>query len=74
LEAIANPKEELHRLLKQASGLSGRRLDEFNPQENAHLIPEYIDDFSPLRHLAAFNALETDIRQLIEEKAWNKSD
>ncbi|MFZ4814644.1 MAG: hypothetical protein ACOYL5_08920 [Phototrophicaceae bacterium] len=64
LESLPDPKETLYALLRKASELQGRDLDKFRPQRAIHDILERIDDFSPLRHLSAFQTLESDIRQL----------
>lgn len=61
LEAIPNPKKVLHDLLREASGLRGRRLDRFDAGERAVRVTSLIGDFSPLRALPAFSALETDL-------------
>lgn len=66
-ETIPHPKRELHRLLKEASGLRGRRLKALNVQELVHRVAQLIDDFSPLRGLSAFQALEQDIAGLLGE-------
>lgn len=67
LENISNPKELLHQLLRQASGLQGRRLKRFPVRQRVHRIADYIDDFSPLRALSAFSALEQEIKEVIEQ-------
>ncbi len=70
-EFIHNPKAALHERLKLASGLKGRRLEKFRPHHRVHRVAELIDDFSPLRNLRAFQALEYDIRATIEEQDWD---
>ena len=65
LEHLPSPKEYLHQLLRDASGLRGRRLRSFNQNSAVHRIPEYIEDFSPLRTLPAFRSLETKIAETI---------
>ncbi len=35
------------------------------------VIPDFINDFSPLRGLTAFQHLERDIKQVIEDRGWN---
>lgn len=70
LEHRADPKAVLHRLLKQASGLKNRRLDSFPISESAARITQYIEDFSPLRSLNAFNSLESDLRTLVAAHGW----
>jgi hypothetical protein len=70
LEAIPNPKKVLHDLLREASGLSGRRYDRFDAGERAVRVPSLIGDFSPLRALPAFSALETDVASLVLQQGW----
>ncbi len=70
VESLPNPKSQLYELLKQASELTGRRLKKFNPQERIHRLAELIDDFSSLRVLSAFQALEFDINNLIDQQGW----
>lgn len=71
LENLPNPKEKLHESLKVASGLKGRRLDNFHTRYNAKRVPQFIEDFSPLRELSAFAALEKDLQALIKRQGWN---
>ncbi|OKH56373.1 hypothetical protein NIES2101_00925 [Calothrix sp. HK-06] len=74
LEQLPDPKEILHGLLYEASGLTGRRLKQFSVHERVHRVSELIDDFSPLRALSAFQALEADIQQIIQEQGWCFTD
>ena len=67
IENIADPKEILNNKLKLASGRIGRRLRKFNIGHSVTLISEYIEDFTPLRQLSAFQALESDIQNIIAE-------
>ena len=70
LEAVADPKFELHDRLRRASGLHGRRLRSFLVAQRARRVAELIDDFSPLRALLAFQALEHDIRAIVAQQRW----
>lgn len=70
LEQQPDPKEILHRLLREASGLTGRRLKQFSVNERVHRVAELMDDFSPLTALPAFQALEADIKQVIQLHSW----
>lgn len=70
LERLANPKEELYNRLRQASGLRGYRLKRFLVSQGARRVTEFIDDFSPLRSLPAFSALEEDVIQVITKHGW----
>jgi hypothetical protein len=70
LEQVANPKGELHELLWQASGLRPGRRQHFSPASAVHRLAELIEDYSPLRELPAFRALEADLRSLLTERSW----
>lgn len=65
LEQIVEPKDLLHSLLKQASGLGSRRRQKLNVSERVHRVSELIEDFSPLRALSAFQELEREIDQVL---------
>lgn len=68
LEQMADPKRQLERLLETASDLNGRRLKDFRSQpkaERLERLAERIRDFTPLRQLPAFNALEGDLRNVL---------
>jgi len=67
VEDIPDPKRVLHSLLKHASELHGRRLKDFNPSKQAHRVSEQIDDFHPLRQLSAFQVLENELSDLLDE-------
>jgi hypothetical protein len=69
IERIPDPKDILFAVLREASGLTGRRLKKFNLAESRIRITELIFDFSPLRQLCAFEKLETDISTL-KENGW----
>jgi hypothetical protein len=71
LEDLSDPKTELHERLKQASNLKGRRLSGFPVSEYARRVTEFIQDFSPLRALSAFAALESELQQIIEQQGWD---
>lgn len=62
LEQEPDPKSLLHRLLRESSGLSARRKKHLDVAVRVHRVPVFIADFSPLRALNAFGALEADIR------------
>jgi hypothetical protein len=67
LETTANPKQILLTALKDASGLSARRRRAFNEQRARSLITSHVDDFSPLRRLAAFREFERTFRVAVEQ-------
>lgn len=70
LERLADPKSVLNDLLRQACDLNRRRQRSFRVAKHARLVTEFIDDFSPLRQLSAFAALEEEISNAIKEYKW----
>lgn len=71
LENLADPKSVLNELLRQASDLNRRRQRSFRVAKHARLVTEFIDDFSPLRQLSAFAALEEEVSNAIQENRWH---
>jgi len=69
IEDLADPKRALHDALTMASGRNARRRSRFPVHRRVHWIPNYIDDYSHLDALPAFQRLQRDIRALIEELA-----
>ncbi len=67
IESIPDPKNLLHECLRRASGRTGRRLKKFRPASSAHQIPNFIEDFTPLRSLSAFIAFEKDLRGTLKK-------
>jgi Domain of unknown function (DUF4276) len=67
VEAEPDPKEVLYQILRQASGLSSRRQQKLSVHKLVHRVAELIDDFSPLRCLPAFIAMEAEIQNVIKE-------
>jgi hypothetical protein len=65
LEQIADPKAVLHDLLRQASGLHGRRLRKFAIRAGVRLVTEVTRDFSPLLQLRAFQELDAELRETV---------
>jgi hypothetical protein len=65
LEDLPDPKRVLHNALTAAGGRNARRRS-FSVGERVHRIPTYIDDYSCLNVLPAFQTLQLDIRSLIE--------
>lgn len=72
IEAIPDPKERLFQALRDASESTGRRLANLNPHALRHRVAELIDDFSPLRRLAAFQRLEEDLRTEFQLARWTQ--
>ncbi len=70
IEQILDPKKHLFKILRLASGLSGRRLKTFNLHGSRIRVSELIEDFSPLRNLTAFQTLEESISSL-KQNGWN---
>ncbi len=71
LEHLPDPKADLYNLIRLASGLRGRRLKKLNARERTVRVAEYIEDFSPLRALPAFKALERDLEEVVELLSGN---
>jgi hypothetical protein len=66
LEGLPNPKSVLYDALTKASGLNARRRSRLPVHQRVQLIPNYIDDYSRLNVLPAFQTLQQDIRGWIE--------
>ncbi len=71
IESLPDPKRVLHDLLREASGLSGRRLSRFHVSRYAPQVTSFIDDFAPLRAASAFTSLEESLTRTIEANDWN---
>ena len=65
IENLAEPKNLLHELLRNASELTGRRLKKFSASANAHRVAELIEDWKPLRKLSAFIEFEAELDQVL---------
>ena len=61
----AEAKKVLHDALTAASGLNVRRRQRLDVHQRVRLIPNYIDDYSPLFSLLAFELLQKDIREAV---------
>ena len=70
IETLPDPKETLYALLKQASGLRGRRLDRFQSSQHALRVADYIEDYAPLRSLPAFQVLEEILVKTLTVQGW----
>jgi hypothetical protein len=64
-ETLPDPKDVLHKALRDASGLAGRCLRGFDSPQAALRLADLIDDFAPLRTLSAFMRLERDLTNVI---------
>ncbi len=65
VEHLTKPKDMLHGLIRKATGLSARRQKAFSVGHSISQITQYINDFSPLRSLDAFSAMESDLCRII---------
>lgn len=73
LEMLVDPKALLYELLREASGLHGRRRKKFPVQAGARRVVEYLEDFSPLFILKAFETLDRTVKETVEGQHWNES-
>lgn len=71
LEALSDPKDYLHSLLKEVSGLKGRKLQNLKVSQTVHLIADSIEDYSQLRLLTAFQQLEKDVKAVLTELGFS---
>jgi len=71
VESLPDPKRHLMQLLQHASGLSGRRRDSFDAAQAARRLTTLVADFSPLRELSAFQRVEADVANVVQENGWN---
>lgn len=65
VEDLADPKAVLHQALITASGRVGRRRQNFNTHEVIYYLADFIEDYSPLRQLSAFQDFENHIERII---------
>jgi hypothetical protein len=72
LELLPDPKAILYELLREASGLQGRRRKKFHVQTGARRVVESIESFSPLLRLRAFEILDRDVRETIQAQGWGE--
>lgn len=63
-EELTDPKRLLREILMNASELSGRRRNSFRADVAAAQLATIIEDYSPLRALAAFQRFEQDVRKI----------
>src|SRR3954451_3353480 len=57
-----------HNLLVTASEFTGRRRRSFDARRCALRVAALLDDFSPLRQLSAFRALESDVQRIVRAR------
>ena len=66
IEQEADPKAVLYQALRDASELHGRRLHDFPVAQRAHRVAELIVNYSVLRDLPSFQALERDVQTALQ--------
>jgi hypothetical protein len=62
-----DPKQVLYAALRDASELNARRRKQLNVSYCARRVSTLIEDFSPLRALSAFRAVEESVRAIVNE-------
>lgn len=72
LEQQPDPKSMLHKVLREASGLSGRRRGGIRVGKAVHRVAELAGDFTPLRTLPAFAALEEEVERIVTVSNWKE--
>lgn len=70
IENRPDPKQDLHEVLRTASGLRSHRLRSFSESKASYRVSEYTDDFAPLRVVSAFRALEADVDEEARRQGW----
>jgi hypothetical protein len=70
LEGLVDPKESLFALLREASELNARRRKKFSVFAARQRVAEVIEDWSALRALPAFAALEERLRTVVDGRIW----
>ncbi len=71
IESLPDPKRVLRDILLTATGLGTHRRRRFDTNIAVQRIPECIEDFSSLRILSAFIALEEYIKRTIDSQCWD---
>ena len=71
IESLPDPKRVLHRALRTAKEYGTRRRKRFDVNKAVQRVPKCIEDFSPLRSLSAFIALEEEVKRIVESQSWN---
>lgn len=67
IDTIADPKELLFSMLRQASELPAQRLQRFNVQQARSRVSSHISDFTPLRRLDSFLEFENCLTRTASE-------
>lgn len=71
LETLSDSKKTLEEILKKASGLTGRRLRDLNTRQSIQIIPEYLEDFSPLEKISSYQHFKKEVSKLNFETSIN---
>lgn len=69
LERLADPKAALREAVLTASEATGRKRQKLDTTGIPRVVANFIDDFSPLRHLSAFQSFEEEVRRFAE--SWS---
>jgi hypothetical protein len=72
LEELVDPKRRLHEILRAGSGLGPRRRSSLRLGPAVHRIAELVEDFSPLRLLAAFQVFEDELANVLTDCGWRR--
>jgi hypothetical protein len=72
LEGHGDPKALLYDLLREASGLQGRRRQRFPVRVAARRVVDYLEDFSPLFSLKAFERLDEMVKETVRNQSWSE--
>ncbi len=65
-------KSRLHELMRDATEKRGRRLRGFSEGQIFRRLASLVQDFSPLRKLAAFRAVEVELQAVIRAHGWDR--
>jgi len=71
IEGLPDPKRILRDKLYAATELGAHRKRRFDTNIAVQRIPECIEDFSSLRSLSAFVALEEELKRTLESQCWD---
>lgn len=69
-ESIPDPKGLLFNIIRESSGRHGARLKKLNLHKCAFLVSQSIEDFSPLRSIKSFQALEAQLKNDLVANGW----
>jgi hypothetical protein len=72
LEKLPDPKAVLYDFLREASGLEGRRRKRLEVSALAVRVADFIEDYTPLRALPAFQALQLAVQEAVQKDGWQE--